>query len=457
MNEEFGIDAPRDPALRRALDNAPDRALEPRHDVRRAIHLAAYRAVEPEAETIDLDESIWRMWWRRLRGGGGRRRPWSAAFATLLIAGFVTLLWQREPVPDAKLDSETAAAPAAAPPPAQPATPSAPPPQEPPSQEPPSQESPMAAAPPVASPAPVSPATPGAAGEAAAPPALPPEPPSIVTPQASGPAPGAAAPPAGAVAPAARQEAPSSSLAKQGQSANRLPSDDLPADEVRESESKAKAAAALPPTPAAPPPAPAAPAPAPKQSAPPASPPPPAAAAPAPKQTPPPPPPTPVPALPPAPAAQAAPPGGGATDRRAAGRARDEAAAAPAPAPQRAAPPGTRTDATDPPTFAALSQWRRVTVLRTDGSSRNLSREEIPGLAPLLGSAALSAVTAQPLPDEVEYRVVLERANGDRLASLDIAGNWVRWREGRLPPGTGAPSAGALAALREALREALDR
>ena len=116
-----------------------------------------------------------------------------------------------------------------------------------------------------------------------------------------------------------------------------------------------------------------------------------------------------------------------------------------------------RTDATDPPTFAALSQWRRVTILRTDGASRNQSREEFSELAPLLGSAALSAVGAQPLPDAVEWRVVLERANGDRLASLDIAGNWVRWREGRAPPGTGAPSAGALSALREALREALDR
>jgi len=116
-----------------------------------------------------------------------------------------------------------------------------------------------------------------------------------------------------------------------------------------------------------------------------------------------------------------------------------------------------RTDATDPPTFAALSQWRRVTILRTDGASRNLSREEFSELAPLLGSAALSAVGAQPLPDAVEWRIVLERANGDRLASLDIAGNWVRWREGRSPPGTGAPSAGALSALREALREALER
>ena len=211
---------------------------------------------------------------------------------------------------------------------------------------------------------------------------------------------------------------------------------DLPADEVPEPAPSAKARApAAPPAAAVAPPPPAAP-PAPKPSAPPTKP-----LAPA---TPP-----SGPAL-----AQIAPPAADAAvpERRAAARAREETIA-----PPRAAPPGVRTDSTDPPTFAALSQWRRVTILRTDGSSRNLSREEVADLAPLLGSAALSAVTAQDLPDEIEYRVVLERANGDRLASLDIAGNWVRWREGRTPPGTGAPSAGALSALREALRQALDR
>ena len=98
-----------------------------------------------------------------------------------------------------------------------------------------------------------------------------------------------------------------------------------------------------------------------------------------------------------------------------------------------------------------------MTILRTDGSSRNLAREETGELAQLLGSAALAAVGPRPLPGGVEYRVVLERANGDQLAVLDIAGNWVRWREGKLPAGTGAPGAGALAALREALRDALER
>ncbi len=48
-------------------------------------------------------------WWRRLFGGGGEpraRMPWNAAFATVLVAGFVAVLWHREPVPDARLDGE---------------------------------------------------------------------------------------------------------------------------------------------------------------------------------------------------------------------------------------------------------------------------------------------------------------------------------------------------------------
>ena len=45
--------------------------------------------------------------------------PWNAALATLVVAGFVTLLWRSEPVPEARMDSEPVVrseAPPAAPP-----------------------------------------------------------------------------------------------------------------------------------------------------------------------------------------------------------------------------------------------------------------------------------------------------------------------------------------------------
>jgi hypothetical protein len=41
--------------------------------------------------------------------------PWNAAFATVLVATFVTVLWQREPVPDARLDGEARVAQSPAP------------------------------------------------------------------------------------------------------------------------------------------------------------------------------------------------------------------------------------------------------------------------------------------------------------------------------------------------------
>ncbi|MDM0049105.1 sigma-70 family RNA polymerase sigma factor [Variovorax sp. J22R115] len=138
--------------------------------------------------------------------------------------------------------------------------------------------------------------------------------------------------------------------------------------------------------------------------------------------------------------------------------ARPSAPAAPAggaPSVARAAPPpSVRTEATDPPTFAALSQWSRITITRRGGETRTLQRAEARDLNALLGSAAISAVRAQPLSGTPEYRITLER-DREVLAVFEVAPAQVRWREGKTPSATGVPSAPALAALRDALRDAV--
>lgn len=118
-----------------------------------------------------------------------------------------------------------------------------------------------------------------------------------------------------------------------------------------------------------------------------------------------------------------------------------------------ATPASVRTDETEPPTFEPLSRWTRLTISRRGGDSRSLARADARELNALLGSAALSAVGPRPLAAAPEWRVALER-NGETLAVFEIAGAQVRWREGKAPPATGVPSAPALAALRDALREA---
>ncbi len=128
------------------------------------------------------------------------------------------------------------------------------------------------------------------------------------------------------------------------------------------------------------------------------------------------------------------------------------------PAQATATPPSSsvRTEATDPPTFAALSQWSRITISRRGGQSRSFSRNEARELNGLLGSAALSAVGSQALKAAPEWRVTLER-NGEVLAVFEIAASQVRWREGKTPAATGVPSSPALSALREALSNAVQQ
>jgi len=190
------------------------------------------------------------------------------------------------------------------------------------------------------------------------------------------------------------------------------------------------------------------------------APPPPAPPAPAPPRTPPPPPPPPPPpaarAAPPV--AMAPPPRGPATfpsvEERAPAPAAAGGAAALPPGPTRKPPPTVRTEETEPPSFDALASWSRITISRRGGESRSLSRPEARELNALLGSAALSAVGPRPLAGTPEWRVTLERGV-DSLAVFEISGAQVRWREGRAPPATGVPSPAALAALRQALQEAV--
>ena len=117
MNPTPDHDAPlRDARLARALEHAPD-TLEPAQPaaaMRDAILRAAYAAVEtPQAHPVAPPGRGWRAGvvgvWGRLMGTG--RMPWNAALATVLLAGFITLLWRDEPVPSAQTDPPIAASP----------------------------------------------------------------------------------------------------------------------------------------------------------------------------------------------------------------------------------------------------------------------------------------------------------------------------------------------------------
>jgi hypothetical protein len=321
--------------------------------------------------------------------------PWNAAFATVLVATFVTVLWQRDPIPGAGTTGDTqmkASAPRAS--------------------EPKSPEQSGSAAP-VASVAPIAPVAPE----------LPV--PALVAPEI--------APPAAPAAPAAP---PPRAEAKR-QQAPQATQPQIPPAAPREDQATAAK----------------------ERRSQPASPPSPSVAAV---------PPPPVFAAPVAPQADAvnrlASPDPLAARarkleeesmaRRSEFAARAPAAAAPSGA--IAPAPSVRTEATEPPTFAALAQWNRITITQRGGETRSLSRPEARDLNALLGSAALSAVGPQPLAATPEWRITLER-NGETLAVFELARGQVRWREGRAPPATGAPSAPALAALRDALRDAVQQ
>ncbi|MGI4779155.1 MAG: hypothetical protein ACRYGA_13745 [Janthinobacterium lividum] len=105
------------------------------------------------------------------------------------------------------------------------------------------------------------------------------------------------------------------------------------------------------------------------------------------------------------------------------------------------------------PNFVALSQWTRLTITPAGGEGRRVARSEAGELGALVGSAALAGVGTQPLSGRVDWRIVFER-NGEPLATLETAGNQIRWKEGSMPAGTGVPSGSALTSLRQALKQA---
>jgi len=418
-----------DPVLRRALQNAPDAAVAPDWRIRRTIQQRAREAVEPRDEDISLAPMV--PLWKRLLGIGGEsgrsRLPWNAAFATVLVGVIVTALWQHEPVPEARLDSETKSSAA---PTAREAANTLPP--EPldttpmPGLEP---RNAAPALPPVEAPQEPSttsvPApTPGTSTETAAATATP-APPAI-----SEPAPAVVSPPPKVEASPAPAPVPAPVPAPERAREPKAAAADLESSSKRAEAEQAppRAVLKLEPIPTAP-----------AQSiAPTAT---PAAAAKSRDSS-----------TADQPAAGASPPVGAATPVL---PGTPGAAAAPPVRAAKAAPTSTvRTEATDPPTFAALSQWTRLTIAQSAGETRSLSRAEGRELLPLIGSAAITAVGAQRFVGGAEWRLTFER-DGKVLAVLELAREQVRWREGTAPPATGAPSAGSLAALVRSLAEAV--
>ncbi|MGR4869052.1 hypothetical protein ACIPRI_09330 [Variovorax sp. LARHSF232] len=103
-----------DEAMRKALAQAPDRAVLPDWRVRQAILDHAHDAVSASEELLAASRERapwWRPAWWRDKLGAPRAMPWNAAFATVLLGVMVTVMWQREPVPGARLDEQPAAAP----------------------------------------------------------------------------------------------------------------------------------------------------------------------------------------------------------------------------------------------------------------------------------------------------------------------------------------------------------
>ena len=109
----------RDARLHKALAHAPDYDALPAPATRKNIKNIANNTILTIAKD-DFSEKIpwWEVFWKKIarvglsgRTGTGARAaaPWNAAFATLLISGIITLIWQGQPVPDAVLDEQPAA------------------------------------------------------------------------------------------------------------------------------------------------------------------------------------------------------------------------------------------------------------------------------------------------------------------------------------------------------------
>ncbi|MES2249874.1 MAG: hypothetical protein V4645_21570 [Pseudomonadota bacterium] len=400
-----------DPRLRRALDHAPDRDAVPAAHTREAILKMAHNLAAASAPAVShMTETA--PWWRRLFGGGSprSRMPWNAAFATVLVATFVTVLWHREPVPEAGLDGEAQVA--------------------------------------------------GAPAPASAPPAQTAEAPAVASVQAAPPAaePAATAdmtPPAAQRSEAARdaKETLKQRETTEARDASRRREVAAAAASIQKDEERMqeKAAPAAPVVQApAPVPTPAAPAiaSAPMSAAPPMA---------DVGQSP-----VPYAAAPPAPAAAPAAPmqqresADTASSLAAQGGANANVAgmqrrAAPASAAAKAAAPRAATEAVMTGGFTALDRWTTLDITRA-GTTTHQTRGDTEGLAALVNTVARTATVAGgELSSPVEARIELRR-DGALLAVLEIAGDQVRWTaQPGGPASIGTPPAQALEALRTAL------
>ena len=84
----------RDARLKKALDSAPDADVRPDAQTRQSILAGAHGAVAPAPA---------KPWWQKLwQSAGHQRAPWNAAFATIVLASLVTVLWYDREVPGAR-------------------------------------------------------------------------------------------------------------------------------------------------------------------------------------------------------------------------------------------------------------------------------------------------------------------------------------------------------------------
>ena len=386
-----------DDALNKALAQAPDRTSQPDWRIRQAILDQAHDSISASEELLAASRERapwWRLAWWRDKVGLSGATPWNAALASVMVAVLVTVMWQREPVPGARLDEMPA----------------------PPASSVPDEESEAAkkeTAPSVAgrvTPAPTPEPTP--APKAAPAPAPAPT-------QAPTPAPRASERTKAPSAPAPASETPASAKAPS------QPQPPAMAESASRPPAVSSAAAPPPPAPAFAPAPPVADTSAERRRS---------ALAESP---------APVPRT-----AQEANRDTGALSRQA------PAAAAAPPAPAVPVAPIARGETARMPDFASLSRWTELRVVNINGDVRVVPRAQAGELALLMSSAAIMAVGAPPMRSLPEWRVLLER-RGQVVALLEVGRSDVRWTEGALPSTTGAPPAESIEALRAALRQAI--
>lgn len=88
----------RDVRLQRALEHAPHDAAVPADAVSQAVRRHARQALQADRALVPRRQPWWHALWH---ASGSQAGPRNAAFATLVLAGFVTLLWQGREIPGA--------------------------------------------------------------------------------------------------------------------------------------------------------------------------------------------------------------------------------------------------------------------------------------------------------------------------------------------------------------------